>query len=343
MGTRAYWIVSHKDRELLVADPAAAEDVFKRCRADFQKHPLMYTVLDIFGLNVVTANGKTWEKHRRVTVPPFNERVSERVWDETGRQGVGARKKWMEISASGDPRGVRSTQDDTTRIAFNVLSDAGFGMTFDFEDVFSQSGLSDEDRAAGHQMSYRDSIFRVLNDMQSLMVYFIGRKIGWPVFAMWGNVKKLAMAKDEYAWYMKEMVKKEREGVNGGQVVSEKSKENLMSVLIRNSDQGDSEEKTAGENVGPVLDDSEVTGNLYIYNLAGHDTTASTLNFAITLLAAQPQWQEWIAEEIDTVVREDQSSMRYAQVFPKLHRCLALMVSVKSRASKRGALRGELC
>lgn len=332
MDTRAYWIVSHKEKELLVADPAAAEDIFKRCRFEFEKNPTMYTVLDMFGLNVVTANGKTWEKHRRVTVPPFNERVSERVWDESGRQGAGARKKWMEISASGDPRGVRSTQEDTTRVAFNVLSDAGFGMPFDFEDVFSQSGLSDKDRAAGHQMSYRDSIFCVLNDMPSYFVYFLGRMIGWPEFAMWGGVKKFALARAEYAWYMRDMIQNEREVANGGSTGLQKpKKENLMSVLIRNSDQHDEngDKKSAGVKAKPSLSDSEVTGNLYIYNLAGHDTTATTLNFAITLLAVHPQWQEWIAEEIDTVTQEDQSAMKYAQVFPKLHRCLALMVSVR--------------
>lgn len=303
--------------------------MLRRCRGEFVKNPETYTLLDIFGLNVVTANGRTWERHRRVTVPPFNERVSETVWDESGRQGAGARAKWMAASAA--PGGVvRSTQEDTTRIAFNVLSAAGYGVTFDFADVEGQSGLAEADRAAGHRMSYRDSLFLLLDDFIPLVIYRVGLRFGWPVAAMWGRVKEIAVAQEEYAWYMRDMLKNEREKIRRGESLAEKArvgeKENLMSVLIRNSEQGPEGEASNTEKSGPVLSDDEVYGNLFIYNLAGHDTTAGALNYAVALLAARPKWQEWLAEEIDTVVREDQSSLRYATVFPKLHRCLALMV-----------------
>lgn len=52
------------------------------------------------------------------------------------------------------------------------------------------------------------------------------------------------------------------------------------------------------------------------------------------LLAINPEWQEWIAQELDTILNEkpleDQKPV-YADVFPKLVRCLALMVSFWSR------------
>lgn len=338
LGTRAYWIIDDGNKELFLADPAAADDVLRRCRGEFTKNPKMYTMLDIFGRNVVTTNGKVWERHRRVTVPPFNERVSETVWEESGRQGSGARAKWLAISSSGaDGEGegvVRSTQDDTTRIAFNVLSAAGYGLTFDFDDVEGQSGLSEADRAAGHRMSYRESLFLLLNNFWSLVLYFIGRQVGWPVAAMWGRVREIAVAKEEYAWYMRDMLKSEREKLRSGESPAEEGrkkvtgKENLMSVLIRNSEEGaEGVEGSKTGKVGSVLSDDEVYGTLFIYNLAGHDTTAGALNYAVALMAARPKWQEWLAEEIDTVVKEDQSSLRYSTVFPKLHRCLALMVS----------------
>lgn len=344
LGSRAYWLIDNKSRELYVADPAAAEDILRRCRVNFLKNPEMYSMLDIFGLNLVTSNGRAWERHRRVTVPPFNERVSETVWEESGRQGAGARAKWLEKSSTSseaestsesEERVVRSTQDDTTRIAFNVLSAAGYGITFDFDDVEGQSGLSEADRAAGHKMSYRDSLFMLLNNFFSLVLYQIGRRAGWPVAAMWGQVKEIAIAKQEYEWYMRDMLKAEREKIAGGtqSVPTTKGgpveKENLMSVLIRNSDEGsDGARLSKTEKAVPVLSDDEVYGNLFIYNLAGHDTTAGALNYAVALLAARPKWQEWLAEEIDIVLKEDQSGLKYSTVFPKLHRCLALMVSL---------------
>lgn len=334
MNTRAFWIVNARHKELFIADPAAAEDVLRRCRTEFIKNRESYALLNTFGDNVVTTNGKDWERHRRATVPPFNERVSETVWEESARQAEGARRKWMAASEprDGEAEGVvRSTQDDTTRIAFNVLSAAGFGLTFDFDNVEAQSGLTEEDRRAGHRMSYRNALFLILNDMWSLVIYFVGRNAGWPVFAMWGNVKEMSIAMEEYAWYMRDMLKSEREKIRSGEVSAgkEKEKENLMSVLIRNSEQGEGDEMSKTGKAGPVLSDSEVFGNLFIYNLAGHDTTAGALNHAIGLLAAEPKWQEWLAEEIDPVVKEDQSSLKYSTVFPKLHRCLALMVCAR--------------
>lgn len=329
--SKAFWIVTHRDKDLYVADPVVAEDVLKRCRVEFQKNIGQYGMLEIFGQNVVTANGKVWERHRKVTIPPFNERVSETVWDESARQADGARKKWFRASQE-SPEGLRSTQEDTTRIAFNVLSAAGFGLAFDFDDVKAQSGLSEAHKKAGHQMSYREALFFMLNDIVSLVIYTMGRTYGWPVFAMWGQVKAMAVAREEYAWYMREMLQKEREEIRAG-ISATGAKENLMSVLVRNSDQGTDEtvfSKIGSNKIGPVMTDDEILGNLFVYNLAGHDTTAGTLNFAITLLACEPKWQEWLAEEIDAVVREDQTGLKYTTVFPKLHRCLALMVRANS-------------
>lgn len=310
--------------------------MLKRCRVEFPKNPVQYQVLEIFGPNVVTTNGKVWERHRRTTIPPFNERVSETVWDEAASQAEGARKKWFSLSSkkqdSQEEEGVRSTREDTTRIAFNVLSAAGFGQVYDFEDVQGQLGVSEQDKKAGHTMSYRESLLYMLDDIVSLVIYNVARSIGWPRFAMWGKIKVMAAAREEYAWYMRDLLKKEREDMRAGITATGPAKDNLMSALVRNSDRGLLEEAKGGGGgkTGPLMTDDEILGNLFIYNLAGHDTTANALNFAVTLVACDPEWQEWLAEEIDAVVREDKTGLKYNVVFPKLNRCLALMVSTTS-------------
>jgi cytochrome P450 len=108
--------------------------------------------------------------------------------------------------------------------------------------------------------------------------------------------------------------------------------DNLISVLIRNSDATKevaharvsvkSEESRGG------LSDKEIFGNIFIYSLAGHETTACTLAYSIFLLAGHPQWQEWIAEEVKSVLQQqgDPKSWAYEEAFPRLKRCLAVMV-----------------
>ncbi|KAH8794078.1 cytochrome P450 [Hyaloscypha finlandica] len=68
-------------------------------------------------------------------------------------------------------------------------------------------------------------------------------------------------------------------------------------------------------------------GNLFIYNVADHDTTAYTICYAIYMLAAQPDVQNWLGEEIDSVFagKDGVETWEYEKAIPKLKRCLALM------------------
>jgi cytochrome P450 len=64
------------------------------------------------------------------------------------------------------------------------------------------------------------------------------------------------------------------------------------------------------------------------FTAAGFDTTANTLAFAVTLLAANPEWQTWIFEELDQVLPSDPTAeVDYKEIYPQLTRCMAIMVS----------------
>ncbi|KAK1634218.1 cytochrome P450 [Colletotrichum phormii] len=126
----------------------------------------------------------------------------------------------------------------------------------------------------------------------------------------------------------------------------------IMSMLVRLSDQEksrtDTSEKnppakstTSNSNPKSYLTEEEIAGNLFIFTAAGFDTTANTLAYAVTLLAAYPEWQAWIQAELDTVLgppraspfssseEEERELPDYSVVFPKLTRCLAVMTSLQ--------------
>ncbi|KAG6362779.1 hypothetical protein INS49_007873 [Diaporthe citri] len=80
---------------------------------------------------------------------------------------------------------------------------------------------------------------------------------------------------------------------------------------------------------GAGLTESEIYGNMFMLNFAGHDTTAHTLTFAIHFLAANPAVQDWVSEEARTVLGErdqDQAGWDYAASFPRLRRCFAVLL-----------------
>ena len=104
----------------------------------------------------------------------------------------------------------------------------------------------------------------------------------------------------------------------------------LMNALIRASDEA-KETEVKGKTVSGLTDE-EIFGNLFMYNLARHETTANTLAYAIVLLAAHPECQEWMAAEIEAVLKDNSNieTWNYEKVFPKLNRCLAFMVILTS-------------
>ena len=86
------------------------------------------------------------------------------------------------------------------------------------------------------------------------------------------------------------------------------------------------------DTVGPTtkgLTVSEILGNIFIINIAGHDTTANTLAFSLLLLAIHPEVQEWVAEELQEIIQDERSeTWDYELLFPRLKRCQAVLVSL---------------
>jgi cytochrome P450 len=65
---------------------------------------------------------------------------------------------------------------------------------------------------------------------------------------------------------------------------------------------------------------------MFMLNFAGHDTTAHTFTFAMYFIAANPDVQDWLSEEIRAVLGDDPAERKYAASFPRLKRCLAVML-----------------
>ncbi|KAL2255511.1 hypothetical protein VTK26DRAFT_3210 [Humicola hyalothermophila] len=55
----------------------------------------------------------------------------------------------------------------------------------------------------------------------------------------------------------------------------------------------------AARDKGPKLDDSEIIGNAFIMTVAGHETTANTLHFALVELATNPATQRRLQRDVD--------------------------------------------
>ncbi|KAE9365155.1 cytochrome P450 [Stipitochalara longipes BDJ] len=299
-----FFIVTPGSTALVIADAPTADEVQTR-RKDFVKNEAMYKPLNIYGRNVVTQNGEAWARHRRITTPPFNERNSSLVWKESLLQADGMLKSWITKS----DEGVYTLPNDTMTLALNVLMAAGFGKRFEFGG--SAKGEQKQDALS----SYRNALSLVLkNLMRAIMTSMLMELPAWATPKKWLEMKN---ALEEVGTFFHKMVEDERAGLN------EKSPErdNLMSALLRASDN----EAMGKGKIG--LSDDEIAGNLFIYNVAGHDTTSNTIAYAVALLSTDTTIQEWLREEIRSVFGQADSveKWNYEKDFPRLKRCLALM------------------
>lgn len=76
------------------------------------------------------------------------------------------------------------------------------------------------------------------------------------------------------------------------------------------------------------LIEEEVYGNVFVFSFAGPDVTAKSLTIGICLLAARPDIQDCIVEEINAVLDGVQSKDSSCDaVFSRLPRCLVVIVS----------------
>ena len=210
--------------------------------------------------------------------------------------------------------GTRDTVGDTATLALHVLTSAGFGISYSFNQGVQHV-------SSGHEMTYRDSLSLCLRNIITFSI-FPKRYLSFGYLPR--KMRQLGQAVREFQQYMEETLAHER----ASESKSQPGNGNLMSALVRASDEA-RQSSAEGRESKLGLSDEEIFGNIFAYNLAGHETTANTVATAIVLLAAHPEYQDWLAEEINNVSRPASGSenWEYEKSFPQLHRCLAVMVS----------------
>lgn len=262
--------------------------------------------------NYSQVEGKEWQRHRKITTRPFNERNSNLVWVESLRQAQDTLQWWTQHAGLG----ANTVAEDTKTLALNVLTCAGFGKSYPFS---SRQQKTDEYQL-NQDMTYQDALSIVLENL--LYLFFIPHRLLSSSFLP-KRIGTLGKAVHIFKNHMAQMLHRERVLMSK----RDSGADNLVSALIRASEEVRQDTMVGEPSQG--LSDDEIFGNIFIYNLAGHETTANTLAYAILLMAAYPEYQDWLAEELDVVLggQKEAQTWKYEVVFPRLKRPMAVMVS----------------
>lgn len=231
------------------------------------------------------------------------------VWKEALSQAQDMSQSWAEQGM----QGTKETVPDTATLALHVLTSVGFGLSYSFH-----GGV--RNLPEGHSMTYRDALSLCL---RNIITFAILPKKVLTSSLLPKKLRSLGVAMKEFQRYMEEMLAHERSMT----AKREHGTSNLMGSLVRASEEA---QKSSDDNDSAHLGltDDEIFGNIFAFNLAGHETTANTLAASIVLLAAKPEFQDWLTEEVNHVFKgaDSWTYWEYGESFPRLQRCLAVMV-----------------
>lgn len=227
------------------------------------------------------------------------------VWTEALKQANAMSRAWTQAA-----NGVHSVEGDTRSVSLNILAATGFRKSYAFHD--SQTDVEEE--------SYRAAL-RIVLDNVILLMLIPYQVLTFPLVPE--SWKKIGRAGDRFRSYMVQMLDEETKSMNQGG----RGSGGIMTSLVRALDVFHSDQK-GSSGLAKGLSAEEIFGNIFIINMAGHDTTANTLAFSLMLLAREPHVQDWMTEEIRRVTKGlANEEWTYELLFNRLHRCRAIIVS----------------
>lgn len=209
-------------------------------------------MLDIFGPSIATATGQSWKTQRRIATRCFNEQSNEIVWSEALTLADDMLCYW-----SSKPE-VASAAHDLRTLSLHVLSRAGFGKSFKFQGHDERGKSGDVDLST----NYKESLQIVVENL--ILIIALGTSF---IAKPWlpEKIRTVNKALVGFKSYMTSMYEEEKRAFAEG----EARDHNLMTGLIRAS-----QDEAQTENSSGGLTESEIYGNMFTFNFAGHDTVS---------------------------------------------------------------------
>jgi hypothetical protein len=220
---------------------------------------------------------------------------------------------------------VPDAREDVLELSLNVISDAGFGVKLPFKPPIAgaagdSNGLFKDSNTppAGYQFTFR-GVMEYMNRSMLSVFFANGVLPRWIPRGLVPFLKKDFAAHEDLKKFLHALMEKAE--------TAEDETHNLLERLVRSR----REEQEVTNKRNPWLSDSEVLGNVYIFSIAGHETTATTLRFALVLLAIHEDVQEILYKEIVEVLGDRPYDSEYESAFPRLVTPLCIMVCLPSQ------------
>jgi len=231
-----------------------------------------YEVIGYLGSNIVNTNNEVWRKHKVNCAQGFSDQNIKAVTEISV-------SKMRELFTVWEKRGYIDADQDCLDYSLSVFSEGAFGKKLyldgrpqevdsRFKQTFAEC-LITTSISGIWRMALPSFLFRL------------------PI----ATVQKVALSFDELTGYIKNIIS------NGN--VDEGRKDILSALLRAKNKHIDEQTQFKG------LTDQEILADIYVFLIAGHETSAHTLSFALRYLALYPEYQEELYQDTLQVLGPD--------------------------------------
>ncbi|KAI9345055.1 cytochrome P450 [Pilaira anomala] len=262
---------------LQVANPEAAKHVLLKHDL-FPKTALAHEYKDTLnskfamGPNILMLNGHSWKSQRKVTNPAFRRSVPIKLFGSL-TQELFKSMETMDESVN--------FSDLMERWTLEVIGKAGFGFEF--------NAIHDRD---SEWVTRYNKLSDALRDPLYFLFPVLDAKFRW----LFPQRQKIHQEMKLFSNMLNKIIQHKKEMIKNGvkNDVLEDNERDLLSLMIESGKEGNE-----------ALSDEELMSNLCIFFLAGHDTTANALSFAIHYLAENQDIQEKARQEAITILGDE--------------------------------------
>lgn len=278
--TDYYKVIIFTTPMVVISNPEMGKEISLKGTKMYRKKPhSKRSFIELFkGSNVFAEDEHAaWAHQRHLIEPGFSPESLKMVSHVTSE--CIQQEMIPHLNANLEKRDVMS---DFAKLTMNVIGSAGFSYNFDSFCMTAQSP----------NLEQKTNFFlHYIDTLRLLPTRFLRQHLKVGLFA------KLHDSVQSFRKVILDIIQHREQQDENGQEEDDKS--DILSLLLR-------ERKISGKQGGGSLTDSELVSNAFILLVAGHETTARTLGFALYLLCKNPHIQQELHHFVDRFCEENQ-------------------------------------
>ncbi len=295
--------MSPRSSFFLLSRPEHAEYVLAQNQDNFVKAFTYRPLRALIGNGLLTSEGEDWRRHRRLVQPLFSRREVRAFGPAMTTAAGRMLKQWDALPAASEI----DVAGQMSALALDVVGRALFGT-----DLTSEAELIRRAMDAGQRVAVLATFVPLpWGPRSTRMLKAVARRAGRSPEGVEGPVgRMIADRRARHAAVVAGTACAVEAGsadaapggtaaangahgaaANGAHGTAADGRQDLLDLLI-----------TARREDGSHLTDTEISDELATFMLAGHETSAVTLSWALALLSAYPAAREQVEQEVDAVL-----------------------------------------